>query len=137
MAKKASKGSGTGKKSAKAKSGKREASGGNAVAKRAAKSPGASDAIKKLLESPLVADLLAVGATAALAAIAQHGFGKGEGKGKGTSKAVKEAGKTAAAAMGRRLGELMKLVDEAVYRAKADGRNRWAVAPPPPRKKSA
>jgi len=65
----------------------------------------ASDAIKKLLESPLVAELLAVGATAALAALAEHRFGRGgEGSSRRTSKAIKEAGKAAAAAMGRRIG---------------------------------
>lgn len=67
--------------------------------------PSLSDAIKKLLESPLVAELLAVGATAALAALAEHRFGRGgEGSSRRTSKAMKEAGKAAAAAMGRRLG---------------------------------
>ena len=107
MAKKASsKTSGAAKKPAKPKAAKKTApkSKIKAVAKRPAKakSAGSSDAVRRLLESPLVADLLAVGATAALAAIAQHGFGKSEGK--GTSKAIKEAGKAAATAMGRRLG---------------------------------
>ena len=65
----------------------------------------ASDALKKLLESPLVAELLAVGATAALAALAEHRFGRaGEGSSRRTSRAIKEAGKAAAAAMGRRIG---------------------------------
>ena len=101
MAKKASSKSTTAaKKPAKAKASKKGTT--TAVAKRSAKGQGASDAVRKLLESPLVAELLAVGATAALGAIAQHGFGKGQGK--STSKAVKEAGKAAASAMGRRLG---------------------------------
>ena len=59
----------------------------------------AVDALKKLMESPLVADLLAVGATAALASIA----GRGLGRSAGTSGAVAAAGKAAASAMGRRL----------------------------------
>ncbi|HET7708920.1 MAG TPA: hypothetical protein VFK50_05215 [Sphingomicrobium sp.] len=99
MAKKASSKTGTAKAPAKAKAAKPKGS----KSKAKARSQGASDAVRKLLESPLVADLLAVGATAALAAIAEHGFG-GKGEGKRTSRAVKEAGKAAAAAMGRRLG---------------------------------
>lgn len=59
----------------------------------------AGDALKKLIESPLVADLLAIGATAALAAIAGRGFSRSGG----TGSTVKAAGKAAAAAMGQRL----------------------------------
>jgi hypothetical protein len=66
------------------------------------------DAFIKLLQSPLVADLLAVAATAALAALAEHGFssrGASEGARRNRAgRAVKEAGKAAAAAIGRRLG---------------------------------
>jgi hypothetical protein len=62
------------------------------------------DAFIKLLQSPLVAELMAVAATAALAALAEHGFNSSDsGRGKRTGKAVKEAGKAAAAAIGRRL----------------------------------
>ena len=66
---------------------------------------GAGEALIKLLQSPLVADLLAVAATAALAALAEHGFNSSGGAGgrKRASKAVKEAGKAAASAIGRRL----------------------------------
>ena len=67
----------------------------------------AGEAFIKLLQSPLVADLLAVAATAALAALAEHGFtsrsGDDAARGKRAGKAVKEAGKAAAAAIGRRL----------------------------------
>ena len=65
----------------------------------------AGDAFIKLLQSPLVAELVAVAATAALAALAEHGFSSGGGgtRGKRAGKAVKEAGKAAAAAVGRRL----------------------------------
>jgi hypothetical protein len=64
------------------------------------------DALIKLLQSPLVAELVAVAATAALASLAEHGFTSGGGgsRGKRAGKAVKEAGKAAAAAIGRRLG---------------------------------
>lgn len=65
----------------------------------------ASDAFVKLLQSPLVAELVAVAATAALASLAEHGFSSSQGtRGKRAGKAVKEAGKAAAAAVGRRLG---------------------------------
>ena len=63
----------------------------------------AADALFKLIESPLVADLLAVGATAALAAIAESRFSRKDDVGKKSSKALKAAAKAAAAAMGRRL----------------------------------
>jgi hypothetical protein len=65
----------------------------------------AGDAFIKLLQSPLVAELVAVAATASLAALAEHGFSGGGGgtRGKRAGKAVKEAGKAAAAAVGRRL----------------------------------
>ena len=64
------------------------------------------DALIKLLQSPLVAELVAVAATAALASLAEHGFTSGGGgsRGKRAGKAVKEAGKAAASAIGRRLG---------------------------------
>lgn len=64
----------------------------------------AGDAFVKLLQSPLVAELVAVAATAALASLAEHGFTTGTSRGKRAGKAVKEAGKAAAAAVGRRLG---------------------------------
>ena len=67
----------------------------------------AADAFIKLLQSPLVAELVAVAATAALATLAEQGFtsrgGGGGSRGKRAGVAVKEAGKAAAAAVGRRL----------------------------------
>ena len=64
----------------------------------------------KLLQSPLVAEVVAVAATAALAALAEHGFTtSGEGsRGKRAGKAVKQAGKAAAAAVGRRLANELR-----------------------------
>lgn len=61
----------------------------------------AVDALWKLADHPLVGELVALGATAAVAAIAQQGLSKSK-KG-GSNKAVKEAGKAAAAAIGARL----------------------------------
>jgi hypothetical protein len=63
----------------------------------------AGDAFIKLLQSPLVAELVAVAATAALGALAQEGI---SGAGSGTKRAgnaVKRAGKAAAKAVGDRL----------------------------------
>ena len=64
----------------------------------------ATDAFLKMLQSPIVADLLAVAAMAALTALAEHGFSsRGTGDKRRAGKAMKEAGKAAAAAVGRRL----------------------------------
>ena len=57
------------------------------------------DGLAKLVDHPLVADLLAAGAIAAVAAIAEHQMGKGQS----SSKMVKSVGKAAAAAMGKKL----------------------------------
>ncbi len=59
------------------------------------------DGLAKLVNHPLVADLLAAGAIAAVAAIAEHQMGKG--KGQTSSRMVKSVGKAAAAAMGKKL----------------------------------
>ena len=102
-------------------------SSGTSVARRSSASSGGGsrpqegmgDAFIKLLQSPLVAELVAVAATAALAALAEHGFTTGgEGsRGKRAGKAVKQAGKAAAAAIGRRLANEL---DE-IRRAAKDG----------------
>jgi hypothetical protein len=59
----------------------------------------AADALVGLLESPLVADILAAGAAAALAALAQRGLSRK----KGSKNALKAAATAAAAAIGERL----------------------------------
>ena len=78
---------------------------------------GVGDAFLHLLQSPLVADLLAVAATAALAALAEHRFssksGGETGRKKAAGKAVKAAGAAAAAAIGRRLGEELEEIKKA------------------------
>ena len=79
----------------------------------------ASDAFIKLLQSPLVAELVAVAATAALAALAEQGFSNASSRGKRAGHAVKAAGKAAAAAVGRRLGTEM---DEIRKAAKASSK---------------
>ena len=80
-----------------------------------------SDAFIKLLQSPLVAELVAVAATAALASLAEHGFSSAStsSRGKKAGKAVKEAGKAAAAAVGRRLGNEMDEIRKAAKSSKA------------------
>ena len=61
------------------------------------------DALIKLLQSPLVIDLLAVGATAALAAITETRSNRAQGAVGTNKKTLKAAGKAAATAVGRRL----------------------------------
>src|SRR5215470_5775702 len=107
MAKKASgKNETKGRSKATRKSGKT----GTAVAVRSSagrsrSQEGMGVAFIMLMQSPLVAELVAVAATAALASLAEHGFTSSEGtRGKRAGKAVKQAGKAAAAAVGRRLG---------------------------------
>src|SRR6478672_12932437 len=73
----------------------------------------AGEAFIKLLQSPLVAELVAVAATAALAALAEQGFTSGSSRGKRAGNAVKAAGKAAAAAVGRRLGTEMDEIRKA------------------------
>ena len=126
MAKKATSKAASGAKSSKkgsSKSGSRAvarvSSGGN---RRSGSGDGfnAGDAFIKLLQSPLMAELLAVGATAALAALAEHGFSTGGGsRGKRAGRAVKEAGKAAAQAIGRRLGTEFDEIKKAAKPAKA------------------
>src|SRR5438552_4153269 len=99
MAKKA-----TSKAGSKAKSGGKGKSGSGALVERRRDGGGrrssdnAGDAFIKLLQSPFVAELVAVAATAALAALAEHGFAGGGGwaRGKRAGKAVQEAGEPAA-----------------------------------------
>ena len=81
------------------------------------------DAFIKLLQSPLVADLVAVAATAALASLAEQGFsnraGGGGSTGKRAGRAVKAAGAAAAAAIGRRLGTEIEEIRKATKETKA------------------
>jgi hypothetical protein len=104
MAKKATakSASGAGKKVAK-KSG----SSGGGRSKSSSRSSSSQhdpvDALIKLLQSPLVIDLLAVGATAALAAITETRSSRAQGAVGNNKKTIKAAGKAAASAVGRRL----------------------------------
>lgn len=82
---------------------------------------GAGEVIGKLLESPLMVDLIAVGATAALAAITEHRFSHRAGQEGQSGQAAKAAGKAAAAAMGRRIGVELDEVLKAAKTAKDGG----------------
>ena len=74
------------------------------AARRAAAASSSGFDLVKLIDHPLVADLLAVGAIAAVAAIAEHNVQTRTGEAeRGSSRAVKAAGKAAAAAIGKRL----------------------------------
>jgi hypothetical protein len=98
-----------------------------ALAKTDSSSPDMGEAFVKLLQSPLVAELVAVAATAALASLAEQGFshrgGGGGSTGKRAGRAVKAAGTAAAAAIGRRLtveiDEIRKASKESKAGAKA------------------
>ena len=114
------------KATAKGSGGKSKASGKSvAVVQRQSSGGGkrgadTGDMFIKLLQSPLVAELVAVAATAALAALAEHGFTNGgNNRGKRAGKAVKEAGKAAAAAVGRRLSNE---IDEIRKASKGDAK---------------
>jgi hypothetical protein len=98
---------GTGKKVQKKSNRTSNSSGGRAKGGKSQSSSSAHndpvDALIKLLQSPLVIDLLAVGATAALAAIAETRSSRPEGAAGNSKKTLKAAGTAAAAAVGRRL----------------------------------
>lgn len=115
MAKKVTnKQAGTAKGSASTKAGARRSSkssaGAGSRSSRAKRKPrpesgmSASEALVGLLESPLVADILAAGAAAALGAIAQRGFSRRD-KAASTKAALKGAAKAAAAAMAARIAD--------------------------------
>ena len=78
---------------------KAKAKGGGKAKKASASGHSGLEALAKLADHPIIADLIAVGATAAVAAVAERGRNRGDKSGN----AVKAAGKAAAAAIGRRL----------------------------------
>lgn len=77
-----------------------------------------SEALMKLIESPLMADLLTVAATAALAAIAGGRLRGAVGPDGRSTSAVRAAAKAALAAMGRRLAEEVDEIRDAARRAR-------------------
>ena len=121
MAKKATAKSSSGgsKKAVAAKSSSRSGGSGENSSRERSSESGFDpvDAFIKLLQSPLVVDLLAVGATAALAAITEHRSSRSQGAIHNPKRAVKDAGKAAAAAIGRRLKTEFEEVRTASKRA--------------------
>ena len=81
----------------------------------------AADALIKLIQSPLVADLLAVGASAALAAVASSSLRKGN-DGRKSSSALKAAAKAAAAAMGQKLSSEVEEIRNASKKPRASAK---------------
>jgi hypothetical protein len=104
---------GTGKKVQKSRA---TGSGGGRSSSSSTQSD-AVDALIKLLQSPLVIDLLAVGATAALAAITESRSGRAQGAVGSNKKVFKAAGKAAAAAVGRRLATELDEIRDVSKRA--------------------
>lgn len=128
MAKKATAKASTGGKKTQKKS-RPSASAGRSVAVRQSQSrsegsqPDIVDALIKLLQSPLVIDLLAVGATAALAAITESRSSRTQGVVGNSKKTLKAAGKAAAAAVGRRIqNEFEEITAVSKRSAKGDAR---------------
>ncbi len=83
---------------------------------KTSKAQSSYDALARMAEHPIVADLIAIGATAAVTAIAA---GMSSKSGKTSGKAVKDAGKAAAAAIGARLMTEFKAVKTSAADAKA------------------
>ena len=80
----------------------------------------AVDALLNLLKSPIVADLLAIGATAAIAAITESRRSRRSGD--ESAQAMKAAGKAAAAAIGRRLADEFEEIRNVSRKAKASAK---------------
>ena len=115
-----------GKKVAKRASSSGAGSGSSSRSQSQSQSEGVQsdivDALIKLLQSPLVIDLLAVGATAALAAITESRSSRAQGAmdSRGSKKVLKAAGKAAAAAVGRRIATEFDEIKAASKRAGED-----------------
>ena len=93
-------------------------------AKKAGKADNTLDGIAKVIDHPLVGEILAAGALAAMAAVAEHQLAGKKGAGATSSKLVKAAGKAAAAAIGARLmSELGPIRDAAAKAAKNAAKN--------------
>lgn len=109
-------------KAARGKAGKSAPKAGKASAgQRKQKSKtdmSAADALSGLLESPLVAEVIAAGAAAALATLTQQALSK-KSQG-GTKEALKLAAKAAASAMGTRLAMEIKDVVDSGKRASGE-----------------
>lgn len=106
------------KKTAKVKTGgvTIKVKAGKSKSGKAGKSGSGFDALSRFAENPIVADLIAIGATAAVTAIAAGMSSKST---KTSGNAVKDAGKAAAAAIGARLMTEFQAVKDSAAAAKA------------------
>jgi hypothetical protein len=77
------------------------------------------DALVKLVDHPLVSDLLAIGAMAAVSAIAGDKGEKLGASGRTTTRSVKAAGKAAATAIGQRILDEFKEVKKTARKSAA------------------
>ena len=132
MAKKATaKASRGGKKTQRKKASSGSSSGRSVAVRSQSKSEGTQadvvDALIKLLQSPLVIDLLAVGATAALAAITETRSSRAQGAVGNSKKTLKAAGKAAAAAVGRRIQNEFEEITAASKRSDEERKTRAAA----------
>ena len=100
-----------------AKTAPRKSSGGSRSSAKSEGINGAADALVKLLESPLVAELLALGASAALASFTAQRFRSGD-DGKSTRRALKAAVKSAGTAMGARLASEFDEIKKSAKKAR-------------------
>ena len=131
MAKKASAKSDSGRKSVAKRASSSSSGGSGRESRSQSQSEGVQsdmvDALIKLLQSPLVIHLLAVGATAALAAITESRSSRAQGAmdSRSSKKVLKAAGKAAAAAVGRRIATEF---DEIKAASKRSGESRRATA---------
>jgi hypothetical protein len=119
--------SGAGKKVAKNSSGSGGGRSKSSKSRSSSSQHDPVDAVIKLLQSPLVIDLLAVGATAALAAITETRSNRAQGAVGNNKKTLKAAGKAAASAVGRRLANEFDEIREASKKA-GDSRKSKAGA---------
>ena len=120
--------SGTGKKVQARKTGRSDGGSKRSSERSSSSQSDPVDALIKLLQSPLVIDLLAVGATAALATITEHRSSRAQGAMGNSKKALKAAGKAAAAAVGRRLQTEFDEIRSASRRTRESGEARADAA---------
>jgi hypothetical protein len=122
MAKKATAKSGGGGKKVATKAKSNSGGGSRFTAQSESGRSDVVDELIKLLQSPLVIDLLAVGATAALAAITETRSSRAQGAmdARGSKKVLKAAGKAAAAAVGRRIATEFDEIKAASTRAREE-----------------
>ncbi|MCJ7421854.1 hypothetical protein [Sphingomicrobium astaxanthinifaciens] len=90
--------------------------------KKASKVDEGLEAIGKLIDHPLVADIVAAGAVAAVASLAERQVTKAKGSSSGSKETLKFAGKAAAAAMGKRfMAEMEAAKAKAATKKKGSG----------------